>query len=87
MNLEEKQESKKKKQIKGAIYVRKFSLKHEKPSKMHICYVAGIFSYLDFVHTYTFIFKTLFSAISKSLVFSDLKLRVRVHRSSLKLAR
>lgn len=54
---------------------------------MHICYVAGIFRYLDFVHTYTFTFKALFSAISKSLVFSDLKLRVRVHRSSLTLAR
>lgn len=33
MNLEEKQESKKKKQIKGAIYVRKFSLKHKKTLK------------------------------------------------------
>lgn len=54
---------------------------------MHICYVAGIFRYLDFVHTYTFIFKALFSAISKSFVFSDLSRRVRVHRSSLKLAR
>lgn len=27
---------------------------------MHICYVAGIFSYLDFFHTYTSIFKKVF---------------------------
>lgn len=27
---------------------------------MHICYVAGIFRYLDFVHMYTGVFKNAF---------------------------